>query len=539
MPCVPGRLPLFLVLGVSGCGETARLAVRDGMGLTPMLPAPARTLIPTVQIAPATGWPAGTPTPAAGLVVNAFATGLDHPRWLYVLPNGDVLVAETNAATAEPAIKGLKGKVMQAAMKKAGAAVPSANRITLLRDADGDGVAETRTAFLQGLASPFGMALVGDTLYVANADALVRFPYRAGDTAITAAPTRVAALDFGAPVNHHWTKSLVASRDGSRLYVGVGSNGNVAEGGMDKEVNRAAVLEVDPATGSTRCSRRACAIRSAWHGSRTAALWVAVNERDELGSDLVPDYMTSVREGGFYGWPYSYYGQHVDTRVQPRPDLVATAIKPDYALGPHTASLGLAFNLGTLGPFGADAFVGQHGSGTGIRAVAWRDLRAVRRRHAERRGPGRAHRIPRRRRQCAAVRSVSCSTGVARCWSPTTSATWCGGGAALSASGLQRGRGGVETARVIALGGDAFHFGIGKFRRGVHHVGDRAVAAADVVQAVARLAAAGVLQVMDRRLGTIQVEFAVVHRTADEKGSHAVAPGQVCRHGDRRDVAMG
>ena len=354
-------------LGCSGC-ENARLSVKDGMGPDPVLPAPNKTLIPTVNIAPAKGWPDGiTPTAAPGFVVNAFASGLDHPRWLYVLPNGDVLVAETNAPPAEPAIKGIKGKFMQAAMKKAGAAVPSPNRITLLRDADGDGIAETRTAFLQNLMSPFGMALVGDTFYVANADALVRFPYRIGDTAITAAATKVADLNFGAPVNHHWTKSLVANRDGSRLYVGIGSNSNVpAEEEMDKEVNRAAVLEIDPASGSLRVF--ASGLRNPvgidWQ-PQSGALWVAVNERDELGSDLVPDYMTSVRDGGFYGWPYSYYGQHVDARVQPpRPDLVATAIKPDYALGPHTGSLGLTFYDGTLLParYVGGAFVGQHGS---------------------------------------------------------------------------------------------------------------------------------------------------------------------------------
>ena len=335
--------------------ESARLPVEAGMGPNPQLPPPEKTLIPTVKIAPATGWPAGvTPTPAAGWRVNAFASGLDHPRWLYVLPNGDVLVAESNAPP-KPEQKGIRAWFMKYFFKKAGAAVPSANRITLLRDADGDGVAETKTPFLTNLFSPFGMALVGNTLYVANADALMRFPYSEGATAIRMEGSKVADLPAG--INHHWTKSLVANRDGTRLYVGVGSNSNVAEKGMDIEVNRAAILEIDPATGSTRvfASGLRNPVGLAWQ-PQSGALWTAVNERDELGSDLVPDYMTSVKDGGFYGWPYSYFGQHVDDRVKPqRPDLVAKAIVPDYALGPHTASLGLTFD-------DRGAYVGQHGS---------------------------------------------------------------------------------------------------------------------------------------------------------------------------------
>ena len=259
---------------------------------------------------------------------------------------------------------GIRGWFMKMFMKKAGSAVPSANRISLLRDADGDGVAEMRTPFLTGLFSPFGMALIGNTLYVANADALVAFPYQAGAAQITAPPRRIAALPAGR--NHHWTKSLVANADGSRLYVGVGSNSNAGENGLDEEVNRAGILEVDPATGATHVF--ASGLRNPvgidWN-PESGQLWVAVNERDEIGSDLVPDYMTSVRPGGFYGWPWSYYGQVVDTRVKPpRPDMVAKAIKPDYALGPHTASLGLTFADGArLGPaFANGAFVGQHGS---------------------------------------------------------------------------------------------------------------------------------------------------------------------------------
>ena len=352
-----------LLLLLVAC-ESARLPVEAGMGPKPALPAPNETLIPTVQIAPAKGWPAGvTPTPAAGLSVNLFASGLDHPRWLYVLPNGDVLVAET-AAPPKPPGKGLKAWFMKRAMKRAGAAVPSANRISLLRDADGDGVAETKTVFLQNLFSPFGMALVGNDLYVANADAVVRFPYLYGITSIPEQPVKVADLPAG--INHHWTKSLVASADGTRLYVGVGSNSNVAEKGMEIEQNRAAILEIDRATGRTRvfASGLRNPVGLAWQ-PESGALWTAVNERDELGSDLVPDYMTSVRDGGFYGWPYSYYGQHVDRRVKPpRPDLVATAIVPDFALGPHTGSLGLTFYDATLLParYRNGAFVGQHGS---------------------------------------------------------------------------------------------------------------------------------------------------------------------------------
>jgi glucose/arabinose dehydrogenase len=354
------------MLGCSGCGETARLAVRQGMGPQPLLPEPRKSLIPTIDIAPAQGWAAGaTPTAAPGLVVNAFASGLQHPRWLYVLPNGDVLVAETNAPAKPDDGKGIKGWFMKKAMTKAGAGVPSANRITLLRDADGDGVAETRSVFLHDLNSPFGMALVGNTFYVANSDAVVKVPYVTGETSIATTPVTLSDLPGGA-LNHHWTKSLVASGDGGRLYVGVGSNSNVGENGMDKEAGRAAIWEIDPATGAHRVF--ASGIRNPvgmdWQ-PQTNALWVSVNERDEIGSDLVPDYMTSVRDGGFYGWPYSYYGEHVDARVKPqRPDLVAKAIAPDYALGPHTASLGLTFYDGTLlpMPYRGGAFVGQHGS---------------------------------------------------------------------------------------------------------------------------------------------------------------------------------
>ena len=357
---------LVAAAALSGCASSARLPVSAGTGPNPTLPEPSTSLIPMVKVATARGWPpGGKPVPAPGTAVGAFARDLNHPRWLYVLPNGDVLVAETNAPDRPEEGKGIKGHFFKKYQKKAGGAVPSANRITLLRDADGDGVAETRTSLLTGLHSPFGMALVDGWLYVANTDAVVRFPYRDGDTHITAAPVKVADLP-GGTLNHHWTKSLIASPDGSKLYVGVGSNSNVAEHGMVKEEGRAAIWEIDRATGTSRVF--ATGLRNpvgmAWQPD-SGALWAAVNERDELGSDLVPDYMTAVKDGAFYGWPYSYYGQHVDTRVKPRrPDLVASAIPPDYALGPHTASLGLAWSDGSaIAPvFGRGMFVGQHGS---------------------------------------------------------------------------------------------------------------------------------------------------------------------------------
>ncbi len=365
-PCSSAILVGAAVLALTACNEMATLPVSAGTGPQPTLPPPQQTLIPTVHIAPAEGWPAGAaPQAAAGMRVTAFARSLDHPRWLLVLPNGDVLVAETNAPSKPEDAKGIKGWVMGLVMERAGATVPSANRITLLRDTDGDGVADLSSVLLQGLNSPFGMALVGDTLYVADSDAVLRFPYVSGDTRITAPGVRLVDLPAG-PINHHWTKNLIASKDGSKLYVTVGSNSNVAERGMAAEVERAAIWEVDIRSGSHRIF--ASGLRNpnglAWE-PHSGELWTVVNERDELGSDLVPDYLTSVRDGGFYGWPYSYYGQHVDARVMPqRPDLVAQAITPDYALGPHTASLGLASSAGTTLPavFANGMFIGQHGS---------------------------------------------------------------------------------------------------------------------------------------------------------------------------------
>ena len=357
---------IALAGGLAACGESSSLQVIDGTGPSPKLPEPNKTLIPTVNIAPAVGWPAGgKPTAAAGTQVAAFAEGLDHPRWLYVLPNGDVLVAETNAPPKPDDSKGVRGWVMEKVMGKAGAGVPSPNRITLLRDADHDGVAETRTVFLQNLNSPFGMTLVGNDLYVADTDRLLRFNYEPGATEIKTQPIKVVDLP-GGTLNHHWTKNVIASKDGSKLYVTVGSNSNVGENGLDKEEGRAAIWEVDRATGNHRIF--ASGIRNpnglAWEPT-SGALWTAVNERDEIGSDLVPDYITSVKDGAFYGWPFSYYGQHVDVRVEPQnPDLVAKAIAPDYAVGPHTASLGLTFAEGNKLPaqFKEGAFIGQHGS---------------------------------------------------------------------------------------------------------------------------------------------------------------------------------
>ena len=337
-----------------------------GMGPKPTLPKPKTSLIPTVNIAPAIGWPSGMmPTAPAGTQVKAFASGLDHPRWLLVLPNGDVLVAESNAPAKPDDAKGIRGWIMGLVMKRAGAVTPSANRITLLRDTDADGIADVRSVLLEGLNSPFGMALVGSNLYVANSDAVVRFPYVAGDLRIQAPGTKLVDLPAG-PINHHWTKSLIASPDGKSLFVTVGSNSNVAERGMEAETGRAAIWQVDIHSGANRVF--ASGLRNpngmAWEPS-SGVLWTVVNERDEIGNDLVPDYLTSVTDGAFYGWPYSYFGQHVDSRVSPaRPDLVATAVAPDYALGSHTASLGLASSTGTSLPtqFGNGMFIGQHGS---------------------------------------------------------------------------------------------------------------------------------------------------------------------------------
>lgn len=359
----------------AGCGNR-ELPEEAGYGPNPTLPEPQSSWFPTIKIAEAVGWREGEkPQATYGGQVTAFATGLQHPRWLYELPNGDILVAESDAPPKpEDKQGGLRAWVQGLFMTRAGSRTPSANRITLLRDLDGDGVAEIKTAFLENLTSPFGMALVGDQLYVANADAVVRVPYAEGETKSPATPVKVADLPAGR--NHHWTKSLIASSDGTKLYVGVGSNSNVGENGMAEEERRAAVLEIDTTTGATQVF--ASGLRNPvgidWNPV-TKELWVAVNERDEIGDDLVPDYMTSVKPGGFYGWPYSYFGQIVDKRVEPqKPDLVAKAIKPDYALGSHTASLGMTFVKSEgLGPrYLGGAFIGQHGSWNRKNPVGYR-----------------------------------------------------------------------------------------------------------------------------------------------------------------------
>lgn len=353
-----------VLVGIGSCSNNADLPVSAGVGPDPALPAPKNSLLPKVNVARATGWEDGRkPVAAAGLFVAPFASGLDHPRWLYVLANGDVLVAETNAQEKKP--KGLYGRAQRAVMKRAGAATRSADRITLLRDANGDGIAETTTVFLSNLTSPFGMSLVGDRFFVANTDGVVSFPYSAGETEIVSAATPLAPLPAG-ELNHHWTKNLIASADGKLLYASVGSNSDHGENGMDKEEGRAAIWEIEVHTGKSRLF--ATGLRNpvgmAFEPT-TGVLWTAVNERDDLGGDLVPDYMTSVIDGGFYGWPYSYFGDKLDPRIEDqRLDLVENALIPDYALGSHTASLGLTFAEGAkLGPeFQNGAFVGQHGS---------------------------------------------------------------------------------------------------------------------------------------------------------------------------------
>jgi glucose/arabinose dehydrogenase len=358
-------------LVLAACGDVSGSAKTEGIGPEPNLPPPQRALIPTVKIAPARGWPVDVaPLPARGAVVRSFARGLDHPRWLYVLPNGDVLVAEIERAGASRRRARLRGWIMARVMKRAGALTVSANRITLLRDTDGDGVADLRSPFLENLRSPFGMVLVGSDFYVANTDALMRYPYVGGELKITAPGTRVVDLPAGT-INRHWTKNVIASPDGARLYVTVGSNSNVAENGMEAEQGRAAIWEVDRLSGEHRIF--ASGLRNpnglAWE-PQTGALWTVVNERDELGNDLVPDYLTSVREGAFYGWPYSYYGQVVDERVKPpRPDLVARSVRPDYALGSHVAALGLAWAERTAlpSPFQRGMYIGLHGRGIASR----------------------------------------------------------------------------------------------------------------------------------------------------------------------------
>lgn len=353
---------LAAFLAYLGWPDEARLNLADVQGSRPRITDPRPQTIPTIGIAKPIGWENGAmPTPAAGLKVQPFATGMAHPRWLYQLPNGDVLVAESNAPPRE--VKGVTDVVMGLLMKQAGAGVKSPNRIILLRDANGDGVAEQRSVLIDGLNSPFGMTLVGNTLYIANTDGLVRVPFTVGQTRITAKPELVVRYPGG---GNHWARNVIPAPDGRTLYVAVGSSSNIAENGLDAEVDRAAILQVDPVSKTYRTfatglrNPQGLAFEPVSH-----RLWTTVNERDMLGSDLAPDYMTAVELGDYFGWPYSYWGGYIDKRVQPeRPDLLEYAKRPDYALGPHTASLGLAFaDQSKLGArFANGAFVGQHGS---------------------------------------------------------------------------------------------------------------------------------------------------------------------------------
>lgn len=366
MPSLNYAALCLLTIAFSACSDIARLSVLDGTGKNPILPSPNSSIIPTVNIAQAIGWQGNAkPIPAQGLKVSAFAKNLDHPRWLYELPNGDILVAETNSPPKPKEGLGMRNWIVGKIMTRAGAGVPTANRITLLRDLNKDGVADEQTVFLQGLNSPFGMALIGNTFYVANTDGIVRFEYIPGAKNITDKGTKILDLPAGS-INHHWTKNIIASRDGSKLFITVGSNSNVAERGMENENGRAAIWELDLKSGQHRVF--ATGLRNpnglVWEPS-ASTLWTVVNERDEIGSDLVPDYLTSVKDGGFYGWPYSYYGQHIDKRVKPQnPGLVASAIMPDFAIGPHTGSLGLSSSQGNQlsEQYKTGMFIAQHGS---------------------------------------------------------------------------------------------------------------------------------------------------------------------------------
>ena len=351
-------LPLALLL--TACGEEPG-SNQQFYGAQPDLPSPERGILPSMTIAEPTPWGDQRPTVPDGFSVSAIATDLKIPRQTLVLPNGDILVAEGRGGNAAK----LKPKDVIAGVIKArgNTSVESGNRLTLLRDADGDGSYELQTVFAEDLNAPYGLALHEGNLYVANQDELVRFDYEEGQTKASGPPSKVA--DLPSAINHHWTKALTISEDGRYLYVGIGSNSNITERGMEAEVDRALVWQVDAETGAYKPyatglrNPTALAIQPG-----TGTLWAVVNERDELGEDLVPDYLTSVQEGGFYGWPYSYFGQHVDPRVKPQdPDKVASAIAPDYALGAHVAALGLDFSSEVMGEQYADGvFVGEHGS---------------------------------------------------------------------------------------------------------------------------------------------------------------------------------
>lgn len=343
---------------LSACGSDP---APEQYGPDPRLPDPQRGLLPSMKIAEPAPWGDARPTVPSGYRITAIATGLAIPRQTLLLPNGDILVAEGKGGAA-PALRP-KDLLAGLIKSKGTSSVKSGNRLTLLRDSDGDGVYEGRTIFAEGLNAPYGLALVGDRLFVANQDALVRFDYRSGQTRAAAPPVKVT--DLPSAINHHWTKALTASPDGRFLYVGIGSNSNVTERGLAAEVDRAMVWQVDSQTGAHRpyaTGLRNPTALTVQPGS--GQLWAAVNERDEIGPNLVPDYVTSVREGGFYGWPYSYWGKNVDRRVKPEnPRLVASALRPDYALGAHVATLGLAFSSAGMGPGFADGlFVGEHGS---------------------------------------------------------------------------------------------------------------------------------------------------------------------------------
>jgi glucose/arabinose dehydrogenase len=357
-------LALSLVAILAGCSGKASLEPAQQSGDNPPLPQARNFLVPPMQVPAGVGWSEGqAPKVAAGLKIERIASGLMHPRQLLMLPNGDVLVVESNGPGTEP-VTTIKQLLAGKVKGHSGKGAKGGNRITLLRHAPGTSGEWAKYVFVENLHSPFGVQLIGDSLYVANVDAIVKYPYGAGATRITAPGIEFA--DLPGTIDHHWTKALLASPDGNKLYVGVGSNSNITENGLAVEYRRAAVLEVDVATGGSRIY--ASGLRNPtglqWE-PHTGKLWAIVNERDEIGADLVPDYMTSVQPGGFYGWPYSYYGQHVDSRVMPqRPDLVAKAIKPDYALGSHVAALGLLFSDNNALPakYHGGAFVSEHGS---------------------------------------------------------------------------------------------------------------------------------------------------------------------------------
>lgn len=357
-------LAAALVVSLSGCDERATYDSAKQAGANPPLPAPKSFFVPPMQVPDRVGWQNGAmPKVADGLKIEAIASGLVHPRQVLALPNGDILVAESNSPETEP-LTSPKQFIAGLVAGRSGKNAPGANRITLLRKRTDGGGQWERHVFIDHLHSPFGMQLIGDTLYVADTDAILKFPYQTGATVMQQPGVELA--DLPDRINHHWTKALLASPDGKKLYVGVGSNSNITENGLDVEYRRANVLEVDVQTGASRIF--AAGIRNptglGWE-PRTGKLWTVANERDEIGADLVPDYLTSVQDGGFYGWPYSYYGQHVDTRVRPqRPDLVAKALKPDYAIGSHVAPLGMLFYTGTNLPaqYRNGVFISEHGS---------------------------------------------------------------------------------------------------------------------------------------------------------------------------------